>query len=102
MPFSANSRNAVGTSNLGTSNFGISNLGISNFGASKAGALIATGFGFDFGVAAVLGVFSAMTVILRLGRALFASGPSPSTIGPRCRHAHRREPVLNVLCRAVD
>jgi hypothetical protein len=41
-------------------------LGISNFGVSKAGALTATGFGFDFGVAAALEVVSAMTVILDL------------------------------------
>ena len=59
MPFSANSRNAAGTSmlgmsNFGISNFGISNLGISNFGASRAGA----GFGLAFWV---LGLISGIT-----------------------------------------
>src|ERR1700687_4896024 len=80
MPFSANSRNAAGTSI-----FGISNLGISNLGISKADPLEATAFGLVFGVAAVVVMVSAIIVIPRLrGRnpACHASLP-PSAHGPR-------------------
>jgi hypothetical protein len=57
MPFSANSRNAVGISN-----FGISKRGISNFGDSEPVAPIATGFGLPFDVVAE--VVSAIAIIL--------------------------------------
>jgi hypothetical protein len=43
-PFSANSRNAAGTSIFGISNLGMSNFGISNMGTTVAAAF--AGFGF--------------------------------------------------------
>src|SRR6478672_3317763 len=98
MPFSANSRNAVGTSNFGTSNLGISNLGISNFGVSKAGALTATGFDFVFGVAAALEVVSAMTVILDLGGRCSRQGRHPR----QSARAVALPPGASIFCRAVD
>src|SRR3974390_1416655 len=72
MPFSANSRNAAGTSSDGMSNFGISNFGVSNGAMAEA-----TGF-FDFG--GVVVVVSAMTLILR-GHLFGVCEPPPSAIG---------------------
>src|SRR6516225_429693 len=72
MPFSANSRNAAGTSSDGMSNFGISNFGVSNGAMAEA-----TGF-FDFGGVVVL--VSAMILILR-GHLFGVCEPPPSAIG---------------------
>src|SRR3569833_454229 len=89
MPFSANSRNAAGTSidgisKVGMPNLGISNFGISNLGAAKAGATDATGF-FDFGAVAVV-VGSAMTLILGIEGSIWRrSEPSPSQKTARTR-----------------
>src|SRR3974390_319495 len=72
MPFSANSRKAVGISILGISNFGISNLG-----TLKGDSLAAAGFAFAFG--AGVGVLSAMIIILGSeGGVAAANEPPPS------------------------
>src|SRR5690348_13217040 len=75
MPFSANSRKAVGISN-----FGISNFGNSNFGASNAGVPMTAGLDFDLGAAAVL--VSAMSIILACCGGRHVSGSPPSANRP--------------------
>src|ERR1700741_4408084 len=73
--FSANSRNAAGTSILGTSNFGISKRGISNFGSS--GVKVAA-------LAFALGVLTSDMVVLFLRFALRCmAAPDVPDLPPR-------------------
>src|SRR5690242_18160472 len=94
--FSANSRNAAGTSNFGTSNFGISKRGISNSVEALAfGLLVLTS---DIGVSLPVGLIAGGRIDFRSFRtaALSQSGASTPLVVARPVAANYRRNIGSI------